>query len=144
MALLLARGADPNHGGVVSYSTLSYAVGLATIADDLYPNFVPVPGADPATPTTALEPFVGRLPCEGNVPPLVAAAFNGRDTIAFRLLGAGADPDALAFGAISPLYGARSQPRVAEILRAAGASVVEEPTASLPPPVSSGDESVRC
>lgn len=102
VALLLGRGADPNHGGRLDSDRLFQAVLLL--------NERPPPTADsnrPATTTATSAPRSGpplTIPAgQAEATPLAVAVFLNEPSIVDRLLAASADVDKPSFGAYPPL-----------------------------------------
>jgi ankyrin repeat protein len=86
VAVYLAHGVDPNRGGSVGRGLIEFIQRQGAVA----------PGLLPETRAETVD----------NVPPLVAAAWQGNAPMVRLLLDAGADPNASADDALTPLYAA--------------------------------------
>ncbi len=102
MAVLLRRGADPNHGGRLNSDRLFQALLLLN---------TPTPASSdsnrPTTTTATRPPATGpplTIPAgQAEATPLVVAVFLNEPSIVDRLLAAHADVDKPSFGAYPPL-----------------------------------------
>ncbi len=128
--LLLAHGADPNHGGAADARMLQLMVGLR--------------GATPASTAGVSQASLQALVCRErgsatNLPPLVAAAALDDQTSVTDLLSHGADPNVAAdlTPAVSPLAAANAtgSTDVAALLVRAGARPAPA-SVGIPPPAS--------
>jgi ankyrin repeat protein len=113
--LLLAHGADADHGGRVSSALVelaqTFSAGTTT-------------GTDPRGISQLLPDT--RAATVENVPPLVGAAWSGEIEIARRLLDAGADPDLASDEAFTAMFAAavRGDADMVDLLLSRGAAAV--------------------